>query len=144
MPVWVNRTALSGSSTAANGTNSHTCTFTAATSGNFLVAVIGGAATSTTPAGWTLGISAVNNCGLYVFTKTASGGESSFSTTHNGSNRAILGVVYEFPAGTSFLSSNSTTGMAYSSTVTGPQVTGLTGTFTRFAARSAVINNSGG
>src|SRR6478752_3702729 len=99
MSSWVNRTVLSGSSVDPNGTTSHTCTFTAATSGNFLVAVVAGGVTSTTPSGWTLVTSAINNAGLYVFTKTASASESSFTTTHNGSNYPILGVVYEFYAG---------------------------------------------
>ncbi|TAH34086.1 hypothetical protein EYC59_03760 [Candidatus Saccharibacteria bacterium] len=96
MGQWVNRTVLSGSSVDRNGTNSHTCTFTAATSGNFLLAIIAGSVTSTTPSGWTLVQSVVNQAGLYVFSKTVSSDESSFSTTHNGSNWPIEGVVYEF------------------------------------------------
>lgn len=138
---WINRTVLSGSSVNANGTTSHTCSFTPATSGNFLVAIVGGAVTSTTPSGWTLVTSAINNCGLYVFTKTASAGESSFSTTHNGSDYAIQGIVYEFYAGTSAIGSNSATALG-SGTQTGPQVTGLSGTYTTFAARTQ--NDSSG
>lgn len=144
MPSWVSRTVLSGSSVTANGTSSHTCTFTPATSGNFLVAIMGGAVTFTTPAGWTLGESAVNNAGLYVFYKTASSSESSFSTTHNGADYAIEGVVYEFPAGTSFLASNSQTAMFFNSNNTGPTVSGLTGTYTRFAARTAIVDATNG
>jgi hypothetical protein len=136
MSSWLNRTVLSGSSVSKNGTNSHTCTFTAATAGNFLVAVVAGGVTSTTPSGWTLLVSAVNNSGLYVFTKTASASEASFSTTHNGSNYAIKGVVYEFLGGTSAIGSNSATGQAANTVVTGPSVSSLTGTYSRFAARS--------
>ena len=139
MSQWVNRTVLSGSSIDANGTASHTCTFTAATSGNMLVAVVAGAVTFTTPSGWTLGVVQVGDTGLYMFYKTASSGESSFSTTHNGSNYPIKGVVYEFAAGSSYIDGNNTAGMAYNATANGPQVTGLTGTYTRFAARSGAI-----
>lgn len=134
MSAWVTRTVLTGSSIDANGTASHTCTFTAATAGNFLVAVVAGSMTFTTPSGWTLLVSAVNYSGLYVFTKTAASGESSFSTAHNGSDYAMKGVVYEFPAGTSSLGSNSAINQFESTT--GPQVSSLTGTYSRFAARS--------
>lgn len=137
LPSWmVNRTVLGDASTAANGTDKHTCTFTTATSGNYLVAVVAGAVTFTTPTGWTLLGSAVSNAGLYVFARTARGGESSFSTSHNGSDYAIQGVVYEFMAGTVFLDSASANTQAKNTPVTGPQVSGLTGTYTRFAARS--------
>lgn len=136
MSLWVNRTVLSGSSVSQNGTNSHTCTFTAATAGNLLVAVVAASVTCTTPSGWTLQESAINYSALYVFTKTASSGESSFSTTHNDSNYPMKGVIYEYPAGTTYLNDNSETNQANNSTETGPQVTGLTGTYTRFSARS--------
>ena len=134
MPAWITRTELTGSSINVNGTNSHTCTFTAATSGNFLVAVVAGAVTFTTPSGWTLVTSAVNNTGIYVFTKTASASESSFSTTHNGSNYPIRGIIYEYAAGTSVIGSNSANNQT--GTATGPQVSSLTGTYSRFSARS--------
>lgn len=136
MPSWINRTELTGSSVNANGTASHTCTFTAATAGNFLVAVVAGSVTCSTPSGWTLVQSAVNFTGLYVFTKTASSGESSFSTTHNGSNYVISGIVYEYYTGTNVIGSNAMTGMGGGGTASGPQTTGLTGTYSRFAARS--------
>lgn len=136
MSSWVNRTILSGSSTDRNGTNSHTCTFTPATSGNLLVAIVAGGVTFTTPIGWTRSVFAVNFSGIYSFTKTASEGESSFTTTHNGSDYPILGVVYEFYAGSSLLSTSNTTGQARNTTVTGPQVTGLSSMYTQFAARS--------
>jgi hypothetical protein len=142
MSSWVNRTVLSGSSVNANGTTSHTCTFTAAAAGNFLVAIIAGSVTSSTPTGWTLQVSAINNTGLYVFTKTAGSGESSFSTTHNSSDYAIKGIVYEFAAGTTFLNGNQAVGLAQASTITSPGVTGLSGTYTRFSARAQGMTNA--
>lgn len=142
MATWTNRTALSGSSINPNGTNSHTCTFTAASAGNFLVAIVNGAVTFTTPSGWTLLVSAVSNTGLYVFTKTASASESSFSTTHNGTNYPIFGVVYEFPSGTSAIGSNTATSQNRDTPVTGPAVSSLTGTYTRFGARSFNLSNT--
>lgn len=132
--LWVNRSALTGSSVDPNGTTDHTCTFTPATSGNSLVAIMAGAVTSTTPVGWNLLVSAVNLTGLYVFTKTASANESSFTTTHNGSNYAIRAIVYEFPAGTMALGSNFQIN-AGGGDIIGPNVTGLTGTYTIVAAR---------
>lgn len=136
MAEWTTRTVLSGASIARNGTNSHTCTFTAATAGNFLVAIVAGPITFTTPSGWTLLTSAVNYSTVYVFTKTASASESSFSTTHNDSNLPILGIVYEFPPGTVAYGGTSAIAQAYNTTTTGPQITGLGGTYTRFAART--------
>lgn len=144
MAQWATRTVLSGSSINRNGTNSHTCTFTAATSGNLLIAIVTGGVTFTTPSGWTLVQSAVNLAGLYVFSKTASSGESSFSTTHNGSNYAINGVVYEYYAGTSTTGTPGTaTGAGESGTYTGPACTGLSGTYTRFAVRSWNMGTNG-
>lgn len=143
MAKWLQRTALAGASVNPNGTASHTCTFTAATSGNYLVAVVAGAVTFSTPAGWTLLASAVNEATVYVFTKTATAGESSFTTTHNGSNYAIRGVVYEFPVGTTSLSANYQTGVG-TGTVTTPALSGLTGTYTLFGARAHGLTTSGG
>ncbi len=135
MSYWVNRTVLSGSSVDPNGTNSHTCSFTAATSGNLLVAVVAGSVTSTTPTGWTLVKSVVDSTGVYVFSKTAGSGESSFSTTHNASDYPIRGVVYEFPS-TMFVFGAAGSASSNSATATGPNCTGLTGTYLRFAVRS--------
>lgn len=132
---WQNRSVLAGGSVDPNGTNSHTCTFTPAVNGNLLVAMVAAAVTSSTPAGWSLLVSAVNHTGLYVFTKTASSGESSFTTTHNASNYAMRGIVYEFPAGTTALGSNSQIN-AGGGAISGPSVIGLSGTYTAFAARA--------
>jgi len=132
---WQNRSVLTGSSVDPNGTNSHTCTFTPAANGNFLVAIVAAAVTSSTPAGWNLLVSAVNHTGLYVFTKVASSGESSFTTTHNASNYAIRGIVYEFPVGMTMLGSNSQINVG-GGAISGPSVTGLSGTYVTFAARA--------
>jgi len=141
MALWLNRSVLSGSSVDPNGTTSHTCTFTPATSGNYLVAIVAGAVTFTTPSGWTLVRSAILEGAVYVFAKTATGGESSFSTTHNGSNYAIRGIVYEFAAGTTLLGSNSGTADG-GGAIAGPSVTGLGGTYTGFAVRACVITQA--
>lgn len=102
MTSWVNRTAVQA---PRNGTTSHTVSFAAATAGNLLVALVAGGVTSSTPTGWALptGGSAVNSQGLYLWTKTAAAGESSFTTTHNGSNYPVAVMVYEFPAGSALL-----------------------------------------
>lgn len=132
---WYSQSILTGASVDPNGTVSHTCTFTPAASGSFLVAIVAGAVTSSTPVGWNLLVSALNYTGLYVFTKVASLGEGSFTTTHNASNYPIRSVVYEFPAGTTVLGSNSQINVG-SGTVSGPGVTGLSGTYVAFAARA--------
>ncbi len=136
MSQWVNRTVLSGSSTAQNGTNSHTCTFTPATANNLLVAIVAGSTAFTTPANWTLRQSAVNWAGLYVYTKIAFTNESSFTTSHDNPNYPIEGVIYEFAAGTTYQAGNSVTGQVYGSSVTTPVVSSLTGSTTRFSARA--------
>lgn len=134
--MWLSRSVLTGGSVDPNGTSSHTCTFTPATNGNLLVVIVAGSVTCTTPAGWSLLTSAVNYTGLYVFTKTASGGESSFTTTHNDSNYAIRGIVYEFSAGTTTIGSNAQTNVVGGGAISGPHLAGLTGTYAAFAARS--------
>jgi len=131
MVQWVRRSLIQA---PRNGTTSHAVAFTAATAGNLLVAIAEGAVTSTTPAGWTLptGGSAINNTGLYVWHKTATAGESSLTTTHNGSNYPAGFVVYEFPAGSTFVKSIAGTGLT--SAAAGPNLTGLTGTNLTFGA----------
>lgn len=132
---WLTRSILTASSVDPNGTASHTCTFTPAANGSFLLAVVAGGVTFTTPAEWAQLIGAVSNTGLYVFTKTAGGGEASFTTTHNGANYPIRGIVYEFAAGASILDSNSANSQAQGP-ITGPSLSGLGGTYIRFAART--------
>jgi hypothetical protein len=134
---WVNRTVLSGASISQNGTTSHTCTFTPATAGNALLAVLGAGTQFTTPTGWTLFSGGVQGGSmLVVFTKTASAAESSFTTTHNGSNPPILGLVYEFLAGTTFGVATAVVAQTINFPVTGPQLTSLTGTYTGFSVRT--------
>jgi hypothetical protein len=138
MVQWVNRSLIQA---PRNGTTSHTVAFTSATAGNLLVAVVEGAVTSTTPAGWTLPTngSAVSNSGLYVWYKTATAAEASFSTTHNGSNYPITAVVYEFPAGSTWVGAASSTGGAAGAA--NPNLTGLTGTNLLFGANG--LDNTG-
>jgi hypothetical protein len=98
---------------APNGGTSNTYSFLPADAGNLLVAVGYGSVTFTTPTGWTLQSTQVTNGGLYVWSKTATGGESSFASTHNGSNYPTAVVVYEFLAGSTFTAAlNGTTGSA--------------------------------
>lgn len=137
------RSPLVGSSVDANGTINHTCTFASATSGNLLIAIIAGAVTSSTPPGWNLLVSALNNTGLYVFTKTATSNENSLTTTHNAANYAIRGIVYEFPASTTVIGSNSEIN-ASGGTISSPGLVGLTGTYTLFAARSHGLTTPSG
>lgn len=139
MTSWVNRSVYSG---PRNGTTSHTVSFTAATAGNFLIAVVAGSVTSSTPTGWASVQSAVQNAGIYVFSKIASNGESSFSTTHNSSNYPILVVIYEFPADSSVVGTAGT-GTGYGAGAqTGPACTGLPSTqYVRFAAECRNLND---
>lgn len=97
---WIARSEGTG---PRNGTNSHTISFTPASAGSLLVAVVGGAVTHTmVTSGWTKRLSPANTTELAVFTKTAGAGESSFQLTHNGSNYPIEYVVYEFPVGSTY------------------------------------------
>lgn len=123
MVAWLNRTVVQA---PRNGTSSHTVDFTPAAAGRLLVCVVEGAVTSTTPTGWTLRASAVNNTGLYVWSKTAAAGESQFVTTHNGANYPVGFTVYEFPAGAAWGTSAQGSGVGHSSA--SPTLSGLTGT----------------
>jgi hypothetical protein len=131
MVQWVNRSLIQA---PRNGTTSHTVSFTPAASGNLLVAIVEGAVTSTTPTGWTLPAngSAVNNTGLYVWYKTATASEASFTTTHNGANYPVAFVIYEFAAGSTFVKSATANNLA--TTAANPALTGLTGTNLTFGA----------
>lgn len=133
MVKWLNHVTIAA---PRNGTNSHTidpssgtvvagALFTP-TSGRLLVCVVEGAVTSTTPSGWTLpsGGSAINNTGLYVWYRTAVGGDT-FSTTHNGSNYPVVFDIYEFPAGSTFIGS-AAQGNVSASGGAGPSLSGLT------------------
>lgn len=132
MATFTNHVTLHGT---ANGTTSHTVdpssgtvlagsTFTP-TAGRLLVVITYGSVTSTTPSGWTLEASAVNSGGLYIWSRTAAGGDT-FSTTHNGSNYEVAFTILEFPSGSTWVNDV----VATSTTASGanPNLTGLTGT----------------
>jgi hypothetical protein len=124
---WINKTVVQLAAGGTNNTGStSTVNFTAALAGNLLVAVASGSVTSTTPTGWTLGASAVGSSGSYVWWKVATGNESSFSTTHNGSGYPNAYVIYEFPAGSSFVKGSGTAGLAAGTA--NPTISSLTGT----------------
>jgi len=133
MVKWLNHVTIAA---PRNGTNSHTVNpasgtvvagsaFTP-TAGRLLVVLAEGAVTSTTPSGWTLpaGGSAVNNTGLYLWYRTAAGGDT-FSTTHNGSNYPVVFDIYEFAAGSAFIGS-AAQGNVSASGGAGPSLSGLT------------------
>lgn len=102
-PPWINK---SGGVSARNGTNTHTVPFGfTSTSGSLLVVVMFGAVTHTA-SGWTEQLSPVSSGELSVFTKT-SAGDNSITAVHNGSNYAISSVVYEFPAGSTYVGGDS-------------------------------------
>ncbi len=140
MARWINRTAVAG---ARNGTTSHTYSFTPATAGNLLLVVGTGPVTATTPTGWTLPTngSAVNLVGLYVWHKIAAAGESSFTTTHNSANFAFNVVVYEFAAGSTFVSAVSS-GTLTNPGGANPTLSGLTGTNLTMAVVSGVKDDT--
>lgn len=138
MSLWVNRTVGQG----PNGSTTRTYNFTAATAGNFLLAVVAAQVTSTTPTGWTVVKSFVGADGVYIFGKTATAGESSFTITHNGDGTYTTQyAVYEFPAGTAL---NGTPAAAAATAVgnNGQTCTGLTGTYTRMAVFATPLTNS--
>ena len=99
MPTWVRRTA---GLAPRNGTLTHTVTFTAATSGNLLVAVIAAGVTHAFSAGWTERQQPVAGTELSVATKTAAAGETTVTITHNAANYPMQWVIYEFAAGSTF------------------------------------------
>lgn len=129
MALWLNRSLVNA---PRNGTTTHTISFTPATTGNLLVLLLEGAVTHTVPAGWVRRNQALNNTELSVYTKTATAGESSFSTTHNGSDYEIVALVYEFAAGSTWAGGISATGLG--SSAANPNLTGLTGTNLLFGA----------
>lgn len=134
MALWTNRGVWQ---MPRNATTTHTIDPTSATNlvsgaaftpttGRFLLAVVEGAVTSTTPTGWTLPAngSAVNLTGLYIWTRTAEAGSNSFSTTHNGSNYPMVVAIYEFATGTTFAAAATATGRTYNGA--NPTLSGVT------------------
>lgn len=132
MATFTNHVTLHG---AANGTTSHSVnpasgtvlagTAFTPTAGRLLVVITYGSVTSTTPSGWTLEASAVNSGGLYIWSRTAAGGDT-FSTTHNGSNYEVGFTILEFPAGSTWV--NDITATNTTAAGANPNLTGLTGT----------------
>lgn len=122
-----------------NGTTTHTVgpssgavvagTVFTPTAGNLLLCVANGSVTSTTPSTWTLpsGGSAINNSGLYLWYKTAAGGDS-FTITHNASNYPELLEFFEYAAGATFLGCAAATNVAVAGGA-GPSLGSLTGTY---------------
>jgi len=132
-----------------NGTTSHTVTpstgtlsagtlFTP-TAGRFLLCVVSGAVTSTTPAGWTLPTngSLVSGTGLYVFYKASAAGGDTLTTTHNGSNYEVIFHFFEFPATTAFQDAQNG---SLTKTQAHSTVSGLTGT-TNVAMGAKALGN---
>jgi hypothetical protein len=149
MAKWINHVTIA---TPRNGTTTHAVapstgtavsgTLFTPTAGNFLVVLVEGAVTSSTPSGWTLpaGGSAVNNTGLYLWYRTAAGNDS-FTTTHNGSNYPVVFDFYEFPSGTTFLTAVAATGVT--SAAAGPALSGLTSTSNLRAAIAGLAVSTG-
>lgn len=122
---WIAKTT---GSAGRNGTNSHTITFSPASSGSLLVAVLGGPVTHTmVTSGWTKQLSALMDTEIAVFTKTASSGESSLEVTHNGSNYPIEYAIYEFAVGSTY---HSGVYKVYDGNPSFPTLSGLPGTKT--------------
>lgn len=100
MSLWTRRTQVS-----VLGTTTAVINFPTPPAGALLVAFAASATTLTTPSGWTLADSSVTTGAAYLWTKTAAGSESSLTTTLSPSGHPVNVVVYEFPAGTSLLTS---------------------------------------
>jgi hypothetical protein len=139
MALWLNRSLVQA---PRNGTTTHTISFTPATAGNLLVLVMEGAVTHTVPTGWTRQAQGLNNTELSVYTKTATAGESSFSTTHNGSNYPIGALVYEFPSGSTWSGGAGSGSSALGLSAASPTLTGLTGTNLAFSAVAIAVADS--
>jgi hypothetical protein len=76
-----------------------------------------------------------------VWTRTAAAGNNSITTTHNASNYPVIFHWFEFAAGSTFVKSISSTGIAIGGGA-GPALTGLTGTNLIMGARGYGITGS--
>ncbi len=119
------------SNPTASGTVKNGAAFTP-TAGRLLVLVVAGPVTSSTPTGWTLpsGGYAVSSDGVYVFTKTAAGGDIVPAIGHNSSSYPVTYDLYEFASTSTFVKAQGFVTVGSGSTAT---ITGLTGTNTVFA-----------
>lgn len=139
MSDWLNHAVLAAPN---SGTTNHTVTASGTggtvvggagftpTSGRLLLCFAEGAVTSTTPTGWTLPTngSAINNTGLYVWWRVASGTSADqVATTHNGSSYSVGFDFFEFASGSSFVASASAISVSGAGGA-GPTLSGLTGT----------------
>ena len=141
MALWLNHVAIAAPRNTLpthtvdpNGGTVVTGTNFTPTAGRFLLVVVEGSVTSTTPTpGWTLEASAINNTGLYCWTRTAAGSDT-LSTTHNGSDYPVLFHWFEFAAGSTWVGDVSATAVAHGAGAN-PNLTGLTGTNLVMAAK---------
>jgi len=140
--TFINHVAIAG---PRNGTTTHTVdpnggtvaagTNFTPTAGRFLVVVVEGPVTSTTPTGWTLEASAVNATGLYAWSRVAAGADT-FTTTHNAANYVVMFHWFEFAAGSTWV--GDVTNNAVAAANANPNLTGLTGTNVVMAAKASV------
>jgi len=100
---------------------------------------MGGAVTNTIAAGWTERQQPVSSAELSMWTATGAG-QTSVTVTHNGSNYPVGWCLYEFPAGSTYTGSNSST----PSDDTWPAFTGLPGTAQVILAARCRSCTSGG
>lgn len=152
MAKWLNHVAIAS---PRNGTSTHTNVSPASgtvvagtaftpTAGNFLLVFCNGAVTFSTPSGWAFpsGGSAINNAGLYVFTKTATGSDT-VTTTNNGSNYPCVFDFFEFPAGSTFVSPGYVSNLTANGGAN-PVKAGMSGTnLVLWLASSVVTSGSG-
>lgn len=138
MATWINHVTIAA---PRNGTTSHTVgadgtggtvvggTAFTPTAGRYLLAVCEGPVTFTTPTGYSLGASAINNTGLYAFYRASATGTTAdrITTTHNGSNYACVFDFYEFASGSAWTNGVGATNLNATGAST-PSLTGLTGT----------------
>lgn len=96
------------------------------TAGRFLICVVASPVSASTPSGWTLGsgASAIGTTELYVFHKTAAGGDT-LATNHDSGSFGVTFDFYEFDAAASFQSAAAFVASASGATET---ISGLTGT----------------
>jgi len=135
MALWTNHVAIAA---PRNGTNSHSVSPSSGTAvageafeptpGRMLLCVAYGAVTSTTPSGWTLRGSAIENGALYIWTKDEAdgGGDDDITVTHNAANYPCIFHFFEFPAGSTWVDAEFATDIGNASAM--PSLTGLTGT----------------
>lgn len=100
MSLWTQRTEVSmvGTGTAA------TANFPSPAAGALLMAFAASATTLATPSGWTLTVSSIDGQAAYLWTKTASGAETSLATTLGSADQPLNVNVYEFPSGSTIIS----------------------------------------